>query len=257
MHIRNQINYIAAIICITLLAGCMTSKRNSNFLFHCTFDSEESTRHPDVGPEAASMIGMTFVESDSGTAVIVANGTSIVYNFPTNYFGPKGTFIVRAKLMTNDDVCHRGPCFFNLQQYNEKTRKGPWCYLSYSTNNGQARSGYCGAVINPRGATIDGFWKRFNYSDTLGENWKDWHEFRMSWNFTDTTQKQLVNIYIDNKLMASNYKNDFNLESLRNAWKNSPGCLAFGQSPFGHNSPEPFLIDDFKILNTDNPDVTE
>lgn len=79
----------------------------------------------------------------------------------------------------------------------------------------------------------------------------------MSWNFTDTTQKSLVTIYVDNKPMATNYKDGFNLDSLSNAWKYGLGCLAFGQSPFGHNSADPYMIDDFTILNTDDPDVGE
>lgn len=229
-----------------VLAGCVYFQRDTDLVFHCTFDGDASIRSPKAG-SAGTIAGATYREGKIGKALYVpAKSAVATFPFPEGLPTEQGTIEFWGKI-ENESPTYRDGCdpyFFIVTK--DGAKGWPVVFeLNFNANNGCGASGlFCGMsygrAVNVRG-------RGNSYAAILGEkDPKGWHLYRVVWNLAGVNQDgDIMQVWIDGKLVGSGMRGAKMAEDFRKGI-GSPVHLVLSNPQTGHGA-SPVCVDEFKI----------
>ena len=220
----------------------------TDLIYYSKLDSAADITAPQVG--AAGTIGTaSFQAGKTGNAMFIPASTGSVTIPFANGLGNKFCIEFDMKVMKDGDNFGDGSDPNGFALY--KSGSSCVCGFMFCANNGAGSSGLS------FGAPFSGIFTWPNktsgsipYSEILGANPKDWHHYKLLWNATglNGTANTLA-IYIDGKLHVSGQSDATKISSFAGNM-NQALTLVIGDAAYNKS---PFLIDEFKVWNTDTP----
>jgi len=175
----------AAVGLALLVSGCATQNVDSNLVFHCTFDNEQSVCNPEMGlPGKAN--GAKFVEGKEGKALYVpAHAAVAEFPFPNGLPTDCGTIEFWAKIESGKPTFTAGGDPYLFAFVDDKTSEIVF-EMHFNANNGCGKSGI---VFGMPGKDGDASFVSGNsYARILGEKTVcGWHQYVLSWSTAKDT----------------------------------------------------------------------
>ena len=221
----------------------------TDLIYYSKLDSVADITSPQVG--AAGTIGVaSFQAGKTGNAMLIPASTGSVTIPFANGLGNKFCIEFDMKLMKDGDNFGDGsdPNVFTLFGASSSIV----CGFMFTANDGAGNSG--AAWGGPYGDGVSTWPGQYSasipYSEILGANSKDWHHYKLLWNANglNGTVNTLA-VYIDGQVNAIGYSDTTKVNALSGKM-NQALTLVFGAGEFNGS---PFLVDDFKVWNTDTP----
>lgn len=227
-------------------------------LYHCTFDSAESIKHPAAGP-SGTFLGGEFVPGKKGRALRSPGDIPVAeVDIPKGLLQPCGTIEFWARIEEPLAIYgDRGnPRFFNLWLYEDVLDAGPCStYLQFTSNDGMGMSGLCGMIYH-RAMATDPQMTTHTYGPLLSDP-AGWHHYAIIWDkdglpfsMASDGTPAVATLVLDGQVLRTFGRNQLfkgegllGLPSLR-------GKLAFPVPADRMDAAArrvPFLIDEFKI----------
>lgn len=224
----------------------------AGLLFHCTFDSEEAIRHPEIGPEG-SVYSATFEEGFSGKALLATPFKPAArFTFTPGLLKKRGCIELRAKIRNDTPYVGNGgdPRLFSMSS----TGWGEtFCMIDLVSNDGGGNSGISTWTLLGTTVTHRGCSSYLVYDDLLGDGtWQEWHHYAVVWDtdgISSLPGSPRFAALLDGKPLPNAKSHDRPAEQIEDILNGSI-LLGFTGDPAKsteRNTKSPVLIDEFKI----------
>ena len=269
---KNYMQLLAGLVSVAGLTGLgamsqaapqSVAPASGRLVYYTTFDSAAAVETPAAGPTGVCW-NASFQSGVKGQALYVpAGGGTLAVPFDQGLPGRKGCIEFWAKILPEASTFtgSGNPCFFMFNRRN--TDAHPWFNLSLTTNDGGGRSGWYAAVASFWKTSREGIvWGSLGYDVVFGElDYREWHHYVLRWNLDGLCGdvSKAFDFTLDD-MSIMDYPQGVTDEDLFLSRVAEPLDLLFA-APQNTRVPEnyrvPFLIDEFKVWDSDVAGVAE
>lgn len=228
----------------------------AGLLFHCTFDSEEAIRHPEIGPEG-KIINGEFEPGKRGNAFMVPRGLpGLEFAFSESPFRLKGCIEFWAKMCDRQTEFSTGgdPRFFTIYG-NANQIKG---IFEYASNTGNGHSGIAAHLSGFFACTHPGCRLMMPYSDIFkGMPYENWHHYAIVWNGenissgNNSAEALPLQIFLDGKPIGTVFENSGTASFKPLLESGCRFCIPMSKDGPSYNNKSTFMIDELKVWDYD------
>ncbi|MBQ8111795.1 MAG: hypothetical protein IJ146_01180, partial [Kiritimatiellae bacterium] len=259
--VKSSMMNLVALVVLALFAANAAQKKRT-LVYHSTLDSAASVTSPAVGSAGTCTTTAAFMEGKSGNALYIPDSTSpVMIPFEDGLPQEKGCIEYWAKMQPSSVWISSGawPRFYCFNVTG--TQNSPVSFLQLSSVSGWEGGGFCCWHGN---VTVESHkYDQYGYSSDHissylqlfgeGDSYLDWHHYEIVWNINglaDDTES-IVAVKLDGNIVAKSALAGVNIDQFKTVM-GKPSELYFPlQDGFSTFSRVPYLIDEFKVWDSD------
>jgi len=252
--VKSSMMNLVALVVLALFAANAAQKKRT-LVYHSTLDSAASVTSPAVGSVGTCTTTAAFMEGKSGNALYIPDSTSpVMIPFENGLPQEKGCIEYWAKIQPSSISISTGawPRFYCFNETG--TQNTPISFLQLSSASGWEGGGFCCWQGN---ATVEShaYGAAYSYLKLFGEgeSYLDWHHYEIVWNVNGLADdaESIVAVKLDGNIVAKRALADVDIDQFRTNM-GKPSELYFPlQDGFSTYSRVPYLIDEFKVWDSD------